>query len=106
MEWSRWGKRCGRSVYQGRPRGRGGRSGRGAGRGASVGVRAARAWPTLRGLQRLLAELAQRVVAALEQLARHRQAGADGAEPLRRLGVVVTVGAADWAASNSAQRSA
>ena len=32
-------------------------------------------------VQRLLAEFAQRVVAALEQLARDRQAGAVAAEP-------------------------
>jgi hypothetical protein len=65
---------------------------------------------TSRGLQRLLAEFAQRVAAALEQLARDRQARAICAQSLRRLAVVVAVGAAGasggLAASNNAQRSA
>ena len=43
-------------------------------------------------MQRLLAELAQRVVAALEQFARDGQAGAVSAEPLRGLEVVGVVG--------------
>jgi hypothetical protein len=46
------------------------------------------------GLQRLVAELAQGVVAALEQLARDREAGAVAAESLGRLEVVVAIGAA------------
>jgi hypothetical protein len=44
-----------------------------------------------RGLQRLLAELTQRVVAALQKLARDRQAGAVCAQPIGGLGVVVAV---------------
>jgi hypothetical protein len=43
------------------------------------------------GLQRLLAELAQRVVAALQQLARDRKARAIAAEALGGLGVVVAI---------------
>ena len=46
------------------------------------------------GCECLLAELAQRVVAALEQLARDRQARAVVPEPLGRLAVVVAVRAA------------
>jgi hypothetical protein len=42
-------------------------------------------------LQGLLAEFAQRVVAALEQLARDRQAGAVAAKPLGCFDVVVVV---------------
>src|SRR5215218_260094 len=52
---------------------------------------AARANRSLRRRQRLLAELAQRVVAALEQLARDRQPGAGAAYALRGLAVVVAV---------------
>src|SRR3954447_21438133 len=66
----------------------------GAGRGDSQRVWAARARPFSRGLKRLVAELAQGVVAALEQLARDREAGAVAAEPLGCLEVVVAVGAA------------
>ena len=62
------------------------------------------------GLQRLLTELAQCVVAALEQLARDRQAGSVRSQPLGGLGVVIASGEpvrlATWAASNSAQRNA
>src|SRR5205085_9640903 len=43
--------------------------------------------------ERLLPELAQGVVAALEEPARDRQAGAVAAEPLGSLGVVGAVGA-------------
>src|SRR3954468_17596400 len=57
-------------------------------------MRAARATGSSGGRERLLAELAQRVVAALEQLARDRQPGAGAAETLRRLAVVVAVRAA------------
>src|SRR4051794_17142997 len=46
------------------------------------------------GLQGLLDEFAQRVVAALEQLACDGQAGAVAAEPFGRLLVVVVVGGA------------
>jgi hypothetical protein len=60
-----------------------------------IGVSEDRARKTdSRGLQRLVAELAQGVVAALEQLARDREARAVAAEPLGRLEVVVAVGAA------------
>ena len=45
-------------------------------------------------LQGVVAELAERVVAALEQLARQRQAGAVAADPLAGLQVGVVVGAA------------
>ena len=48
--------------------------------------------PTVMRAQGLLAEFAQRVEAALEQLARDGQAGAVAAEPLGRLDVVVVVG--------------
>ena len=63
------------------------------------------------GLERLVAEFAQRVVAALEQLAGEREAGAVAAEPLGGLEVVGAVRASrvparDCAASYSAQRSA
>src|SRR5918997_2339098 len=54
-------------------------------------MRAARANGSSRGRERLLAELAQRVVAALEQLACDRQTGAGAAKPLRRCPVVVVV---------------
>src|SRR3954466_3237677 len=96
MGCSRWGKRCGRSVFLGRPRGEGGGSEmRGAGRGASVGWRTARAPETVSGrLQGLISEFAQRVVAALEQLASDSQARAVTPEPGRRLLVVGVVGAA------------
>ena len=46
------------------------------------------------GLQRLVAEFARGVVAALEKLACDGQAGAVAAEPFGRLAVVVAVGAA------------
>src|SRR4051812_5867856 len=95
MGCSRWGKRCGRSVFLGRPRGSGGNSMRGAGRGASGWWRTARAPETVSGrLQGLVSEFAQRVVAALEQLAGHGQARAVAAEPRGRLLVVAVVGAA------------
>src|SRR3954465_1482620 len=83
--------RCGRSVYEGRPRGGGGRSMPGAGRGASVRVRAARAVRLSCGLKGLLAELPQRVEAALEQLAGDGQAGAVAAQPRGGRDVVVVV---------------
>src|SRR3954452_25292155 len=54
-------------------------------------MRAARANRCSCGCERLLAELAQRVVAALEQLARDRETGAGAAEALRGLAVVVAV---------------
>src|SRR3954453_9038013 len=54
-------------------------------------MRAARANGSSRGRQRLLAELAQGVVAALEQLARDRQPGAGVTETLGGLAVVVAV---------------
>ena len=61
-------------------------------------------------LQGLRAELAQGVVAALQELAGDRQAGAVGAEPGRRLDVVAVVGRAGSPRAlgglNSAQRSA
>src|SRR6187551_2681889 len=57
-------------------------------------MRAARANEASGGRQRLLAEFAQRVVAALEQLARDGQARARGAGALGRLAVVVAVRAA------------
>src|SRR5436305_864135 len=82
------GKRCGRSYYRGRPRERGGRSGRRAGHGAPgyewAGVRQ----PGDRG-QCLLAELAEEVIAALEQLARDRQTRPVASEPFGSLGVVL-----------------
>src|SRR4051794_29000844 len=46
------------------------------------------------GLERLLAEFAQRVVAALEELAGDRQAGTVAAEPRGALAVVVVIGRA------------
>src|SRR5512132_2602870 len=54
-------------------------------------MRAARANGSSGGRERLLAELAQRVVAALEQLACHRQPRAGAAEALGRLAVIITV---------------
>src|SRR4051794_14641765 len=57
-------------------------------------MRAARTDQRSCGLQGLLAEFAQRVVAALEQFARDGQAGAVAAEPFGRLLVVVVVGGA------------
>src|SRR5437868_15445192 len=64
----------------------------GAGRDWSADARAWRAWLRSGGLQRLLAELAEGVEAALEQLARDRQAGAVAAQPLGGLFVVAAVG--------------
>jgi hypothetical protein len=55
------------------------------------GVGCARITTLSGGRQCLLAELAQRVVAALEQLARDRQAGAVAAQALGGLPVVVAV---------------
>ena len=90
---SRWGEvRCGRSVFAGSPRGRGGSSLSGAGRGASAEVGR---WRTMRasyGLERLVAEFSQRVVAAFEQFAGDRQARALVPEPGGGLEVVVAVG--------------
>src|SRR3954451_13620017 len=57
-------------------------------------MRAARANESSGGRQRLLAELTQRVVAALEQLARHREAGGGAAGAFCGLAVVVVVTAA------------
>ena len=57
-------------------------------------MRAWRARESSCGQERLVAELAQRVVAALEQFAREREAGAVAAEPLGGLQVVGAVGAA------------
>src|SRR3954469_12084959 len=57
-------------------------------------MRAARTDRRSCGLQGPLAEFAQRVVAALEQLACDGQAGAVAAEPFGRLLVVVVVGGA------------
>jgi hypothetical protein len=94
MGWFPLGGAVRRSVVGGRPRGRGGRTMPGAGRGASVWVRAARASRGSGGLQRLVAEFARGVVAALEKLAGDGEAGAVAAEPFGRLAVVVAVGAA------------
>src|SRR3954452_25090023 len=57
-------------------------------------MRAAGANESSGGRQRLLAELTQRVEAALEQLARHREAGGGAAGAFCGLAVVVVVGAA------------
>jgi hypothetical protein len=54
----------------------------------------ARTWSGLGGLQRLVFELAQGVIAALEQLAGDRQAGTVAAEPGGGLLVVGVVGTA------------
>jgi hypothetical protein len=63
------------------------------------------------GLQGLVSEFAQRVVAALEQLAGDGQAGAVAAQARGGLEVVVVIGSVQaggrtWAASKSAQRNA
>src|SRR3954462_14936040 len=61
-----------------------------------IGVTEGRARTRVRsdGLERLVAEFAQGVEAALEQLAREREAGAVAAEALGGLVVVAAVGAA------------
>jgi hypothetical protein len=56
------------------------------------------------GLQRLLAELAQGVVAALEQLARDRQAGAVGAESRGRVDVASNATSSSWPRKRPAKR--
>ena len=86
------GEACGRSVFQGRPLGGGGSSVAGS-RPRRIGVSEGwRARTVSCGLQSLLAELAQGVVAALEEFARDREAGAVAAEPLSGLLVVGVVG--------------
>lgn len=89
---SRWGK-CGaaarslRAVHMWR----GGSSLSGAGRGASADVGRRRAMSSC-GLERLVAEFSQRVVAAFEEFAGDRQARALVPEPGGGLEVVVAVG--------------
>jgi hypothetical protein len=89
--------RCGRSVFAGRPRGRGGSSLRGAGRGASAEVGRWRTRASSCGLERLVAEVPERVVAAFEESAGDRQARALVSEPGLGLEIVVVVGRADSA---------
>jgi hypothetical protein len=70
---SRWGEvRCGRSVFPGRPRGRGGSGLRGAGRGASADVGRWRTRASSCGSERLVAEFPEGVVAAFEEFAGDR----------------------------------
>jgi hypothetical protein len=88
---SRWVKRCGRSVFGGRPRVRGGSSMPGASRGASVTFRRCAHGKFSRGRERLVSELSKGVIATFEQLASQRRARAVTAEPLRGLLVVGAV---------------
>ena len=89
---------CGRSVFLGRPRNRVGRGMRGAGRGSSVDFGLGRAtrprWSGGDGLQGAVVEGFEDVVAAFEQFAGHREAGAVPADPLSGGEVVGAVGAA------------
>src|ERR1700739_3101004 len=94
---SRWVKRCGRSVFGGRPRERGGSRMPGAGRGASVTFRRGAHGKCSRGRERLVSELSERVIAPFEEFASQRQTRAVTAEPLGGLPVVGVVGAASRA---------
>jgi len=92
---SRWGKRCGRSVFGGRPPAGGGSGTSGACRGASVTEGLSRAWTGWGsgGLQGVVAELSEGVTAALAQLARDSQTRAVATEAFGGLVVVGAVGA-------------
>src|SRR5215207_5508200 len=89
------GMRCSRSVFGG-PSTRWWRQQHAGSQLRCIGVTEGRARTegSFGGLERLVAEFAQRVVAALEQLACQREAGAVAPETLGGLLVVTAVGAA------------